>query len=84
MTEHIEHIRAEALFVSTLHRTPNPDPTEVRTAVAGSLRQYGSRGCATRTAAEYGEYPDTAPARMTWALHAVRASYPCARTCAAA
>ena len=35
-----------------------------------------SAASAAAVAGEYGEHPDTACARMTWALATVRASYP--------
>src|SRR5438034_678796 len=34
-----------------------------------------TRGCATLVAGEYGEHPDTAASRMSWALATVRAVY---------
>ena len=71
-----EAVRAEALFASFLQSSDVPSVTEVRGAVAATLRRLGIRGCAAEVAGEYGEHPDTAAARMAWALATVRASYP--------
>jgi hypothetical protein len=75
ITQHIEHVRAEALFASDLQRSSAPEPALVRHAVAGALRRYGSEGCTAVVANEFGEHPEVAVARMTWALQAVRASF---------
>ena len=48
----------------------------VRHAVANTLRLLGVRGCAAQVAGEYGERPETAAARMTWAIATVRVAYP--------
>jgi hypothetical protein len=70
-----EAIRAEALFASTIQSSDLPSAAEVRGAVATTLRRLGIRGCAAEVAGEYGEHPDTACARMVWALATVRATY---------
>jgi hypothetical protein len=71
-----EAVRAEALFASTVQSSDEPTDVEVRGAVAATLRKLGIRGCAAVVAGEYGEHPETACARMAWALAAVRAAYP--------
>ncbi len=71
-----EAVRAEALFASPVQSSEQPTDVEVRGAVANTLRKLGIRGCAAAVAGEYGEHPDTACARMTWALKTVRATYP--------
>ncbi|HKS99688.1 MAG TPA: hypothetical protein VJT31_09190 [Rugosimonospora sp.] len=76
MSDLMEHVRAEALFVSGLQRSAGPAPDEVRRAVAGAIREYGSPGCAALVALEFGEHPETAVARMVWAIDAVRTSFP--------
>jgi hypothetical protein len=68
----LELILAEALFASTLQSSESPTPQEVRRGVATTLRQLGVRGCAAQLAAEFGDHPDVAPARMCWALATVR------------
>jgi hypothetical protein len=60
--------RAEALFTSALQRSDRPTVGQIRDAITASLRRHGGPdGCAA-LAAEYGEHPDTASARMRWAL----------------
>jgi hypothetical protein len=51
-------------------------PEQVRRAVATTLRRLGVRGCAAQMAGEFGDYPDTAAARMTWALATINTVYP--------
>ena len=69
-------VRAEALFASTLQPSDRPAVREVRQAVAATLRQLRIQGCAAYLAGEFGDHPDTAAARMRWALATVRAAYP--------
>ena len=63
----ISTARADALFVSTLQRSDEPNATRVRQAIAAMIRQFGAQGCAARVAQEYGEHPETAVLRMRWA-----------------
>jgi hypothetical protein len=72
-------VRAEALFVSYLQASQRPAPQLVREAVATTLRRLGVRGCAAAAAAEFGDHPETAAARMAWALATVRTVYAPAR-----
>ena len=60
--------RADALFVSALQRCEEPSTEQVRHAVMATVRAFGSRGCAERVAQEFGDHPETAVARMRWAL----------------
>jgi hypothetical protein len=61
--------RAGALFASTLQPSDHATQAQVAAAVTTSLlANGGERGCAAVVAAEYGEHPDTAAARMRWAL----------------
>ena len=69
-----ETVRAEALFASTLQPSGSPSPDQVRRAVSTTLRRLGARGCAAQMAGEFGDHPDTAAARMSWALAAIRRS----------
>jgi hypothetical protein len=62
-------VRAEALFASFLQPSDVPTAAEVAEAIAASLHSHGGvTGCAAAVAAEYGEHPDVAVARMRWAL----------------
>ena len=83
MTRTVEAVRAEALFVSTVQASEIPAADQVRNAVASTLRRLGVRGCAAWVAGEYGDHPETAAARMCWALATVRDAYPPARPLAA-
>jgi hypothetical protein len=82
MSTSFEAVRAEALFASTLQSSEMPSVERVRGTVAATLRRLGMRGCAAQVAGEFGDHPETALARMTWALATVRDAYP-ARTVAA-
>lgn len=61
-------ILAEALFASTLRPTDNPDRSQVRSAILTTLKLLGATGCVAAMAQEFGEHPETAAARMRWAL----------------
>ncbi|WP_327007434.1 hypothetical protein OHA72_09305 [Dactylosporangium sp. NBC_01737] len=74
-----EAVRAEALFVSHLQCSQAPKSDEIRAAVATTLRRVGIKGCAAQVAGEFGDHPDTAVARMAWALALVRSTYPARR-----
>jgi hypothetical protein len=71
-----EAVRAEALFLSTLQPSGSPSPDQVRVAVTTTLRRLGVRDCAAQVAGEFGEHPDTAVARMSWALATIRTVFP--------
>jgi hypothetical protein len=76
MATTFEAVRAEALFASDLQSSQSPVGVEIRSAVATTLRRIGIQGCAARVASEFGDHPETAVARMSWALAQVRATYP--------
>jgi len=71
----ISGARADALFVSPLQRSYDPSAGQVRQAIATTIGAYGARGCAARVAQAFGEHPDTAIARMRWALAAVASAF---------
>jgi hypothetical protein len=73
-------VRAEALFVSYLQCSSTPSANEIRESVSAMLRRFGVRGCAAQVAREFGDHPDTAVARMGWALATVGAVYPARRS----
>jgi hypothetical protein len=75
MPSTLESARAEALFVSTVQPSELPTADEVRHAVAATLRRWRISGCVAQVAAEFGDHPETAVARMSWALATVRAAY---------
>jgi hypothetical protein len=41
-----------------------------------TLRRLGVRGCAAQVAVEFGDHPDTAAPRMSWARATVNTVYP--------
>ena len=69
-------VRAEALFASALQPSDRPAVPEIRQAVAATLRRLRIQGCAAHLADEFGDHPETAAARMRWALATVRTAYP--------
>ncbi|MEV6923128.1 hypothetical protein AB0M46_01245 [Dactylosporangium sp. NPDC051485] len=71
----LEHVRAEALFVSDVQLSEARDAERVRRAVMASVRRHGPRGCAALVAHEFGEHPDAAVRRMGWVLDAIRQAY---------
>ncbi len=75
MPDTFEAVRAEALFMSTLQPSGSPSPDQIRRAVATTLQRLGVRGCAARVAGEFGDHPDTAVARMSWALATISTVY---------
>jgi hypothetical protein len=58
---------ADALFVSVLQRSDEPDAGQVRKAIAAAVHVYGGGGCVGQVAQEFGDHPQTAAARMRWA-----------------
>ena len=61
--------QAQALFTSFLQPSDRPSAGQVAQAVRDGLRRHGGPdGCAVAVAAEYGEHPAEAAARMRWAL----------------
>ncbi|GGM03973.1 hypothetical protein ACFFX1_39065 [Dactylosporangium sucinum] len=61
-------IMAEALFVSALQPSQHPTTREICIAAANELGKRGVAGCAAAVAAEFGDHPLEAIARMRWAL----------------
>jgi hypothetical protein len=72
----LEAVRAGALFLSVLQPSGSPTPDQIRRAVTTTLQRLGVRGCAAHVAGEFGDHPDTAVARMSWALAAIETVYP--------
>jgi hypothetical protein len=59
---------ADALFVSAMQRSDAPNAGQIRQAIAAAIGAFGCEGCAERVAQEFGDHPETAAARMRWAL----------------
>ena len=75
MESTFEAVRAEALFASTLQMSQSPIDADVRAAVTSTLRRIGVQGCAARVATEFGDHPECATNRMSWALRMIRHAY---------
>jgi hypothetical protein len=74
--ETVQVARAEALFASALPAGGDPTRTEVTAAIRDAVRAHGgTHGCAAAMAAAYGDSPETAAARMRWALRVVHARF---------
>jgi RNA polymerase sigma factor (sigma-70 family) len=68
--------RAEALFASDLPMQCHPSEAAVAAAIRNAVKAHGGvRGCAGDVAAAYGDYPETAAARMRWARQVIEAIY---------
>jgi hypothetical protein len=68
--------RCEALFASDLQHSQQPDPIDVRAAVARTISRLGQTTCLARVAQEFGDHPEAAAARMRWAREAVESAFP--------
>ena len=75
MESTFEAVRAEALFASTLQMSQGAEDTDVRAAVTTTLRRIGVQGCVARLATEFGDHPETASTRMSWALRMIQHAY---------
>jgi hypothetical protein len=67
----INAVRSDALFVSSLQPSEDPDSEQVRQAITRVVRQLRSRGCAALVAYEFGEHPELAVARIRWSQEKV-------------
>jgi hypothetical protein len=72
----IPPFQADALFASAVQRCDEPDPDQVRQAIAAAIRAFGSIGCAERVAQEFGDHPETAVVRMRWARIVIGEAFP--------
>jgi hypothetical protein len=62
----VNDARCEALFASGLQRSQAPTAEAVAQAISCTVRQLGTRGCASQMAQEFGDHPDAALDRMRW------------------
>ena len=65
---------ADALFVSALQGSDAPSAWQIRQAIDTAVAAFGCLGCAERVAQEFGDHPETATARMRWAMAAARSA----------
>jgi hypothetical protein len=56
----------EALFASALQRSATPTAESVAAAISRAVRRFGTRGCVSRMAQEFGDHPQAAAERMRW------------------
>ena len=56
----------EALFASALQRSAAPAAESVAAAISRAVRRFGTRGCVSRMAQEFGDHPQAAAERMRW------------------
>jgi hypothetical protein len=78
MVHAMSDLVVEALFVSDLQPSQTPSAGDVQSAIERMILRHGSDGCAAVVAVEFGDHPDTAVRRMTWARQTVNASCPVA------
>jgi hypothetical protein len=76
MVSAIDDLLVEALFVSDVQPSDAPTPEAVQHAITQMIVRYGTDGCVACVAAEFGDHPENAVARMIWVRDMVRASYP--------
>jgi hypothetical protein len=73
----VNDARCEALFASGLQPSDAPTAGMAAEAITGTVRRFGTGGCAGRVAQEFGDHPDAAAERMRWVrpLSALAAGY---------
>ena len=66
----VNDARCVALFASGLQRSDAGPQALAPDALAGvisrTVRQFGTAGCASRMAQEFGDHPEAAASRMRW------------------
>jgi hypothetical protein len=67
MISTVQELAAEALFASDLQPSECPSRKTVEDAVTATILRHGSDGCAAAVAAEFGDHPESAVRRMSWA-----------------
>ncbi len=67
MNRAVQNLSAEALFVSDIQPSQNPTRDVVAQTITAMLLCYGREGCVAEFAAQFGDHPDTAARRMSWA-----------------
>jgi hypothetical protein len=68
--------RYDALFASGARRCEVLSPARLAEVIIRTLGALGSVGCAAVVAQEFGDYPETAVARMRWAHAQVDRAFP--------
>ncbi|MET0495198.1 MAG: hypothetical protein ABW000_18915 [Actinoplanes sp.] len=63
----VQDLAAEALFVSDMQPSDCPTQQAIELTVTAMLLCYGSDGCAAELATAFGDHPEAAMRRMSWA-----------------
>jgi hypothetical protein len=69
MNAAVRDLAAEALFASDLQPSECANEQTIALTVTAMVLCYGSDGCADGVAAEFGDHPEAAARRMSWARH---------------
>jgi hypothetical protein len=56
----------EAPFASALQRSAAPTAESVAAAISRAVRRFGTHGCVSRMAQEFGDHSQAAAERMRW------------------
>jgi nitrogenase molybdenum-iron protein alpha/beta subunit len=67
MISTVQDLAAEALFASHLQPSECPSRKTVEDTVTAMILRHGSDGCAAAVASEFGDHPESAVRRMSWA-----------------
>jgi nitrogenase molybdenum-iron protein alpha/beta subunit len=67
MISTVQDLAAEALFASHLQPSECPSRKTVEDIVTAMILRHGSDGCAATVASEFGDHPESAVRRMSWA-----------------
>lgn len=75
-TDPLTVARAEALFASDVPTGARLSRAQATAVVCRAVQTYhGVRGCAVEVAGAFGDYPETAAARMLWARSVAIGAY---------
>jgi hypothetical protein len=69
MNRAVRDLAAEALFASDLQPSECAGEQAIALTITAMILCYGSEGCADGVAAEFGDHPEAAARRMSWARH---------------
>ena len=62
----VDDARRRALLASSLQRSDATTADVVAEAIRITMRQFGTDGCTSRMAQEFGDHPEAAAERMRW------------------
>jgi hypothetical protein len=67
MISAVQDLAAEALFASDMQPSECPSEQVIASTITAMILCHGSDGCADEVAAEFGDHPEAAARRMSWA-----------------